>query len=112
METNERAAVQSAEKAPPCRRVGTLTFGIVLVVAGAAMLASMFFPRLDLTWTLKLSPLLLISLGVETLFSARHGGRVKYDWVGMILCCFIVTAAVGLFLLAWWLVHAPNQFCW
>ena len=28
----------------PCRRVGTFTFGIVLVAAGLAMLASMFAP--------------------------------------------------------------------
>ena len=95
--------VSGAEK--PCRRVGTFTFGIVLVAAGAAMLVSMFWPRLDLSWVLKLSPLALISLGIETLVAARGGGRVKYDWVGMVLCCLIVTVSLGLFAAAWCLLY-------
>ena len=93
----------------PCRRVGTFTFGIVLVVSGAAMLVSMFFPQLEFTWLLQLSPLALISLGVETLLAARGGGRVKYDWVGMVLCFLIVCASLVLFAAAWWLVHCPDS---
>jgi len=89
----------------PCRRVGTFTFGVVLITAGLAMLASMFFPHLDLTWVLKLSPLALISLGAETLLAARGGGRVKYDWVGMVLCCLIVCTALALFAAAWWMLY-------
>lgn len=45
METNERQ-----------RRVGTFTLGVVLVVSGALMLASMFWPQLDWEWALKCSP--------------------------------------------------------
>ena len=36
------------------RRVGTFTFGAVLVICGALMLVSMFFPSLDLTLALTL----------------------------------------------------------
>ena len=93
----------------PCRRVGTFTFGMVLVVSGLAMLVSMFFPDLKFTWLLRLSPLALISLGVETLLAARGGGRVKYDWVGMLLCFLIVCTALVLFAAAWWLVHCPDS---
>ncbi|MDY3692418.1 MAG: hypothetical protein SO072_10680 [Dysosmobacter sp.] len=93
----------------PCRRVGTFTFGMVLVVSGLAMLVSMFFPQLEFTWLLQLSPLALISLGVETLLAARGGGRVKYDWVGMLLCFLIVCASLVLFAAAWWLVHCPDS---
>ena len=93
----------------PCRRIGTFTFGVVLVVTGAAMLVSMFFPQLEFTWLLQLSPLALISLGVETLLAARGGGRVKYDWVGMLLCFLIVCTALVLFAAAWWLVHCPDS---
>ena len=92
----------------PCRRVGTFTFGVVLVVTGAAMLVSMFFPRLELTWLLQLSPLALIGLGAEALLAARGGGRVKYDWVGMVLCCLIVCVSLVLFAAAWCLVHYPD----
>ena len=101
--------MENSEQMPrPCRRVGTFTFGVVLVVSGLAMLVSMFFPDLKFTWLLQLSPLALISLGVETLLAARGGGRVKYDWVGMVLCCLIVCAALVLFAAAWCLVHAPD----
>ena len=93
----------------PCRRVGTFTFGMVLVVSGLAMLVSMFFPQLEFTWLLQLSPLALISLGVETLLAARGGGRVKYDWVGILLCFLIVCASLVLFAAAWWLVHCPDS---
>ena len=93
----------------PCRRVGTFTFGMVLVVSGLAMLVSMFFPQLEFTWLLQLSPLALISLGVETLLAARGSGRGKYDWVGMLLCFLIVCASLVLFAAAWWLVHCPDS---
>ena len=88
----------------PCRRVGTFTFGMVLVVSGLAMLVSMFFPQLEFTWLLQLSPLALISLGVETLLAARGSERVKYDWVGLLLCFLIVCASLVLFAAAWCLV--------
>ena len=105
MSNSERSRV-------PCRRVGTFTFGVVLVAAGLAMLVSMFAPQVDMTWMLKLSPLALVSLGAEVLLAARGGGRVKYDWVGMLLCCLIVITALGLFAVTWAILHCPEGFCW
>ena len=105
--------MENSEQMPrPCRRMGTFTFGLVLVVSGLAMLVSMFFPDLKFTWLLQLSPLALISLGVETLLAARGGGRVKYDWVGMVLCCLIVVTALGLFTAAWTFLNCPEGICW
>lgn len=86
------------------RRVGTLTLGAVLVITGCAMLAALFWPELDLRWLLKGAPLILVSLGVETLLAARSDGRVKYDWVGMILCFLLVCAALCMYAAAWWLL--------
>ena len=92
----------------PCRRVGTFTFGMVLVVSGLAMLVSMLCPQLEFTWLLQLSPLALISLGVETLLAARGSERVKYDWVGMLLCFLLTCTALCLYAAAWWLVWHPE----
>ena len=97
METNERQ-----------RRVGTFTLGVVLVVSGILMLVSMFFPKLDLTWALKASPLILIALGVETVIAAKGGGKVKYDWAGMVLCFVLVCAALCLYGMAWWLLYGAE----
>lgn len=90
------------------RRVGTFTLGVVLVICGIWMMATMFYPRLDLAWVLKGSPLILISLGVETLLSARSGGKVKYDWLGMILCFILVCAALCLYAIAYVMVWHPE----
>ena len=102
MEANDRTVPEKQ------RRVGTFTLGVVLVVSGILMLVSMFWPHLDWAWVLKCSPLILIGLGVETLLAAKGGGKVKYDWVGMVLCFVLVCAALCLYGLAWWLLYGPE----
>ena len=105
METAEQA-VRTAESRQ--RRVGTLTLGVVLVAAGTGMLASMFWPRFHPEWLLKASPCILILLGLETLFSARSGGRVKYDWLGMFLCFILTGAALCMYCAAWWVMNGGS----
>lgn len=105
METTERA-VQAAE--PRQRRVGTFTLGIVLVIAGLGMLAAMFYPRFRPEWLLKASPCILILLGAETLLSARGGGRVRYDWLGMLLCFILTGTALCMYAAAWWIVNGGD----
>lgn len=96
METTDRTA------APARRRVGTFTLGIVLVVSGCCMLAGWFFP-FHPVWVLKASPLILISLGVETLLAARSGSRLQYDWVGMLLTFLLVCGAAGMYAVTWFI---------
>jgi hypothetical protein len=91
----------ASEAVRPQRRVGTFTLGAVLVTAGCGMLVSLLWPGLEIGWLLKASPLILVALGVETLLSARGGGRVKYDWLGMILCFLLVGAAMVFYTAAW-----------
>lgn len=91
----------SEQAARPQRRVGTFTLGVVLVAAGLGMLASLLWPSLEIGWLLKLSPLILVALGAETLLSARGGGRVKYDWLGMFLCFLLVGAGLVFYAAAW-----------
>ena len=105
METTEQA-VQTV--LPRQRRVGTFTLGIVLVAAGGGMLASMFWPGFQPEWLLKASPCILILLGIETLLSARGGGRVKYDWLGMFLCFILTGAALCMYCAAWWAVNGNS----
>lgn len=91
----------ASEAVRPQRRVGTFTLGIVLVAAGTGMLVSLLCPQMEIGWLLKASPLILVAMGVETLLSARGGGRVKYDWLGMILCFLLVGAAMVFYAAAW-----------
>lgn len=93
----------------PARRVGTFTLGVTLLAVGVVMGAAQFWPDLRLNWVLKASPLILISLGVETLLAARGGGRIKYDWVGMLLCFLLTGAAVSMYAASWWLSWWPEN---
>lgn len=86
----------------PRRRVGTFTLGAVLVAAGSGMLVSLLWPGLDLGWLLKLSPLILVALGTEVLLSARKGGKIRYDWMGMLLCLLLVGAGLTMYAAAWY----------
>ena len=91
----------SETAARPQRRVGTFTLGIVLVAAGCGMLVSLLWPSFELGWLPNASPLILVALGVETLLSARGGGKVRYDWLGMLLCFLLVGAGLVLYAAAW-----------
>ena len=101
--------MKHSEQVVKQRRVGTFTLGVVLVVTGVLMLISMFWPETDLTWALKGSPAILIALGIETLLASKDGGKVKYDWAGMILCFLLVCAALCLSAVAWWLIYGPDS---
>ncbi len=101
--------MEMTEQAVKPRRVGTFTLGMVLVAAGVVMLVSMISPRLDLRWVLKGSPLILICLGIETLLAAKGGGKVKYDWAGMLLCFILTGAALCMCAAAWWLSWWPEH---
>ena len=92
----------------PYRRVGTFTFGVILVASGAAMLAAIYWPEFNLQWLLQLSPMLLISLGIETLIAAKGSQRIRYDWVGMLLCCLIVGTALCMFVVSRILLRCPE----
>ena len=105
METADRTAQAAA---PRQRRVGTFTLGIVLVAAGGGMLAAMFWPRFRPEWLLSAAPCILILLGIETLLAAQGGGRVKYDWLGMILCFVLTGAALCMYAAAWWFVNVET----
>lgn len=104
--TETTAAIQTPER--PGRRVGTFTLGVTLVVCGGAMLVSLFWSDLPTGWMLRLSPAVLILLGVEVLLAARGGGKVRYDWLGMFLCFLLTVFALGLYGSAWWMLDGPG----
>lgn len=86
------------------RRVGSVTFGIVLIVTGVLFLVHLFLPRLDYRMVFQFWPLILITLGVEVLFGSRQKtyevrnekgqiieqSKVIYD-VSAIILTFVLT---------------------
>lgn len=54
------------------RKVGSVTFGIVLVITGVIYMLQMFFPNIDYHILFHFWPLILILLGVEVLAGSRQ----------------------------------------
>lgn len=96
-----------ANERRPQRRAGTFTLGITLAAAGLGMLASWFWPGFHPQWLVNGAPVILVLLGIEVLIAAKGGGRVKYDWAGIILCFLITCAALAMYAAAWWLQANP-----
>lgn len=92
------------------RRVGTVTFGLVLVVMGALFLLRLFFPALDYLLIFRLWPLVFISLGVEVLISSyRAEERLIYDGAAVFLLILLVFFAMGMAGMDFVFTHAENQ---
>lgn len=68
------------------RRVGTYTFGIMLIIIGLSIVI-MTFTKFDfLRYLLMLWPIVLIGLGVEILYlNSKSNIKVKIDFVSIIL---------------------------
>lgn len=76
------------------RRVGTLTFGIVLVIAGILLCFSIFTGIVELRAIVRFWPVVFIILGAEILiYSFKKDVQIKYDVWGILLTMFIVFSA-------------------
>lgn len=94
------------------RKIGTVTLGAVLVLFGFLFLVHTFWQGLDYTMIMKCWPLILISLGVETLLSVRqHTEEIKwvYDKAAVVLLfllsLFAIMMAVVQFMLEVGAIH-------
>lgn len=67
------------------RRVGSVTFGVVLVVTGILFLLHMFLPNLNYVMIFRLWPVILILLGVEVLLGTRHKTFDVLDGQGKVI---------------------------
>ena len=71
------------------RRVGSVAFATVLILAGILLLVYQLAPSFNLLQILKFSPVILIVLGVEMLYySAKPDVKVTFDWLAMLGTAF------------------------
>ena len=122
MEENKTAAPNAAENAghtapaaaprpKKVRRVGTVAFALLLIAAGILLLVQQFVPDFDLLAIVRFAPVLLIVLGVEMLvYSAKPDVKVKFDWLSVIGCAFILCIVGGASVLPYlWSVAGPER---
>ena len=90
-----KAAATPPQPPRKVRRVGTVTFGLLLVAAGLLLLLRTILPSLDLRFVVSLLPVALIALGIEVLvYAARPNVQLKYDGLS-IFVCILILAGVG-----------------
>lgn len=91
-------------------RVGTITFGCILIVLGILLLIRLFVPELNYTIILNYWPVALILLGIETLVANFRSKKVTFVYDGwsifllFVVLCF--TTCMGI--LDWIMVNLPN----
>lgn len=78
------------------RRVGTFTMALSLIAFGVVLLLRVFLPGLDYAMIARLSPIVLIFLGVEVIVAnAMHKeGKLYYDGVSMVICLFLLVGSL------------------
>ena len=93
-----KAGKGAKEPKPPVRRVGTVTMGVVLILGGCTALAALLVPGFNWMLMLKLSPAILIVLGLEVIWfgTRQNGGRIKYDFLSMVVCLLMLGGAMGI----------------
>lgn len=78
----------------PVRRVGSLTLGVCLIAAGVFFFAYYFVPGFDGTLALKIAPAAALCLmGCEVLYFSARPGRMKYDFLSVLICLLLVAAS-------------------
>ena len=90
-------------------RVGSVTFGLVLVVMGVLCLLRLIFPLLDYELIFRLWPVVFICLGVEVLISSRRPERrVVYDGAAIFLLILLILFAMSMAGMDWIFTHYPE----
>ena len=90
-------------------RVGSVTFGLVLVVMGVLCLLRLIFPLVDYELIFRLWPVVFICLGVEVLISSRRPERrVVYDGAAIFLLILLILFAMSMAGMDWIFTHYPE----
>lgn len=104
------------------RRVGSITFGVVLVVMGCLFLLHMFFPQFNYFMIYRFWPVVLILLGIEVLVGSRgknyevlneegkiiEQSKMVYDFAAILMMALILGIAIFMAMVYW--VYETNGY--
>lgn len=111
--TADQTAPQASVRPKKVRRVGRIAFAVLLIAAGVLLLLQQFLPQFDLIGIVRFAPVLLIVLGIEVLvYSARPDVQVKFDWLSVLGCGFVlcVVGGASLIPLFWGYVNPARDY--
>lgn len=101
-------------------RVGSVTFGLVLITTGVLFLMHLFLPRLEYEIIFQFWPLILIVLGIEVLVGSRQKtyevwneqrqlleqNKVVYDVPAILLTIVLTIFSMCMGMIDWVWVHS------
>lgn len=87
-------------------RIGTITFGITMIVSGILFLVHMFWPALEYRMIFKLWPCIFILLGAEILIGNRkEPTEFVYDGAAVVITLLMVLFAMGMGVVESWMSY-------
>ena len=108
------------------RRLGSITFGIVLIGTGSLMLANVIVPVLNLVFLFRFWPAILIILGIEVLIGSQYKStevirpdgqvieqnKVIYDIPAVIMMGITLFVTFVLAWAEWMMRFQPDLYYW
>ena len=77
-------------------RVGTITLGISLILAGVLFMVSTIFPVITYEMIFQFWPIIFIALGVEILLANYKADKFQYDGGAIIILILLTFFAMGM----------------
>lgn len=95
-----------AKKTIKTRRVGSVTFGLLLIFYGLLFLIHMIYPQISYEFVFRLWPCVFISLGAEVLAgSFRPDEKFVYDGAAIFLMIVLILFAMAMAGADWLFTH-------
>lgn len=110
-ESNMQEITKQDGKTIRAHRVGSITFGCMLVLFGSLFLVHMITPLLTYEMIFSLWPCIFILLGVEILVANRKGQKeFTYDVAAVFLIVLLALFAMGMAVADWCIQHTPTGY--
>lgn len=86
------------------RRVGTFTMALCLIAVGVLLVAKIFVPAISVIALLRFSPIVLVFLGLEILFSnfRFREYKLKYDLLSVFICLLLIGGSLTVAVVPEW----------
>lgn len=86
-----------SERGKRIHRVGTVTFGLCLVIFGVLFLLQMILPWIDCWMICRFWPVVLVVLGLEVLFSCKWENVIYDKWgIALLACLMVFSMGMGM----------------